>query len=81
VDLVGSSNSSATISSLNDTASTLPDVSPAHPTSPVQHLLSGSSRKIRGCNAHQVSGQGKQKRNYVIRKRATKSEQNGWRWW
>ncbi|CAE6340628.1 unnamed protein product [Rhizoctonia solani] len=77
VDLVGPSNSNTTVSSLNDTAS----ASSTHPTSPMQHLLAGSSRRIRGCNAHQVSGPGKQKRSYVIRKRATMDKSNGWRWW
>ncbi|KAG8708896.1 hypothetical protein FRC11_006084 [Ceratobasidium sp. 423] len=81
VDLVSSSDSNATVSSLNNTASAPSGNSGAHPTSPVQHLLAGASRKIRGCNAHQVSDQGKQKRNYVLRKRTAKGEQNGWNWW
>ncbi|CAE6414618.1 unnamed protein product [Rhizoctonia solani] len=81
VDLAGSSNSSTTTSTLNEVENTPSDPTKAHPTSPVQHLLSGSSRKIRGCNARQVSGQEKRKRNYVIRKRTTKSGQSGWNWW
>ncbi|KDN48575.1 hypothetical protein RSAG8_02562, partial [Rhizoctonia solani AG-8 WAC10335] len=81
VDLVGSSDSNNTISSIEDTENTPSDTNKARPTSPVQHLLAGSSRKIRGCNAHQVSGQGKQKRSYVIRKRTSKGGQSGWNWW
>ncbi|CAE6424438.1 unnamed protein product [Rhizoctonia solani] len=80
VDLVGSSDPNNTISSLNGTENNSSDTSKVHPTSPVQHLLAGSSRKIRGCNARQTSGQGKQKRNYVMRKRMTK-DQSRWNWW
>ncbi|KAF8673948.1 hypothetical protein RHS04_07331 [Rhizoctonia solani] len=81
VDPVGSNDPNTTISSLNNTASASSDNSLVHSTSPVQHLLAGSSRKIRGCNAHQVSGPGKQKRSYVIRKRATSNVKNAWYWW
>ncbi|CAE6384342.1 unnamed protein product [Rhizoctonia solani] len=81
VDLVGPNDSNTTIPSSRDTENTSSSANKAHSTSPVQHLLAGSLRKIRGCNAHQVSGRGKQKRNYVIRKRAAKGEQSGWTWW
>ncbi|CAE6446984.1 unnamed protein product [Rhizoctonia solani] len=80
-DLVGSSGSNTTISPLNNTEGTPSNNHGVHSTSPVQHLLAGSSRKIRGCNAYQVSGQGKQKRNHVIRKRTVKNGQSGWSWW
>ncbi|ELU44209.1 hypothetical protein AG1IA_01761 [Rhizoctonia solani AG-1 IA] len=81
VDPVGSNDPNTTISSLNNTTSASSDNNSVHSTSPVQHLLAGSSRKIRGCNAHQVSGPGKQKRSYVIRKRATNNVKNAWYWW
>ncbi|KAG8713073.1 hypothetical protein FRC08_013732 [Ceratobasidium sp. 394] len=72
--------------SLNDTAASaaLNNTAQAtRPTSPIQHLLadSSSSHKVRACHARRVSSSGKQKRNYILRKRVPTSKQKSWTWW
>ncbi|KAB5593995.1 hypothetical protein CTheo_2596 [Ceratobasidium theobromae] len=66
---------------------TTPTSNHTEPTSSAQstvpHILVDSSRQIRGCRARRgsESGQGNQRRNYVLRKRATRNDQKGRNWW
>ncbi|KAG9098080.1 hypothetical protein FRC06_006834 [Ceratobasidium sp. 370] len=86
VDLANTPNNNMTTPALNNT-----DASPApnntapstRPTSPIQHLLADNSpaRKIRACHARRVSGSGKEKRSYTLRKRVSASKQKSWTWW